>query len=83
MMNWQDLAMAGLLLAAEALSNVGSFSVETEEQMVRVSQDTGPDGSTVVPHTRPTGCSVTTSCGGAGWEEGEAEYNRRSGLGCN
>lgn len=55
MMNWQDLAMVGLLLAAEALSNVGSFSVETEEQVVRVSQDTGSDGSTVVPPTRPTG----------------------------
>lgn len=37
MMNWQDLAMVGLLLAAEALSNVGSFSVETEEQVMSVS----------------------------------------------
>lgn len=54
MMNWQDLAMVGLLLAAEALSNVGSFSVKTEEQVVRVSQDTGSDRSTVVPPTRPT-----------------------------
>lgn len=54
-MNWQDLAMVGLLLAAEALSNVGNFSVETEEQVVRVSQDTGSDGSTVVAPTRPTG----------------------------
>lgn len=64
MMNWQDLAMVVLLLAAEVLSNVGSFSMETEEQMVRVSWDTGSDGSTVVPHTRPTGGNVATSCGG-------------------
>lgn len=82
MMNWQDLAMVVLLLAAEVLSNVGSFSVETEEQMVRVSWDTGLDGSTVVPHTRPTGGNVATSCGGGLGEE-DAKYKRRSGFGCN
>lgn len=63
MMNWQDLVMEALFLAAEALRDMGSFSVETEEQkMVRVSQDTGSDVSALVPHARPAGCSVATSC---------------------
>lgn len=63
MMNWPNLAMVALLLASEALRNMGGFSVEVEEQqMVRVSRDTGSDGSAVGSHIRPIPCSVTSSC---------------------